>query len=866
MEPDNTISYRQYEKPTTTNTVVMKRPSLEIQILANDLSRRLGNTDERQSREVIGGVVDKYSQKLLTSGYSLSQTRRVIISGIRGWERRKLRAKKENGKLFRTSSESFRGRMKKKTVGKTSWFRKRKAKDDMLGEKKGRGAKQDTPSTNQQVEKGIPAAQGTHRGEELRIAAVLFVENTKGGALAKSLREVIERLKGILGYSIKVVERSGTPLRMMFPLTRIGENKECGKEDCTTCYQDSRGESLPPCSKRGVLYENICLKCNPGVGEGKQLSPPLNPPSIYIGETSRSLYERGKEHWRDFRTGQEDSHIRKHHLIHHGGVGEPSFHLRPIMFPGTALKRQIAEAVMIGRWGEEIILNSKSEFNRCKIGRLTIGEEDKSPKDGAQPNLGDDGEGEEAVAAWERGRTQERRAMEVREMGTLNRGLALSPARKRGGGEEASISVSSKKRQKKRKYPILDVNWGEECVVTTPPPPPPPPLNCTTTTTTPTTTTHGQTTTNNLNTPQISPDAPTESKDDLTPSTESKDDLTRGCEVEDTIGVVEDRICSVNRDCVPEFTRSQEDHHPPPPTSMVVMETPSLLDGQTNTVKNNIITDIVAVPGEDRTRAVVTNTPPSSNSVEDDESVVRSVRRGITIGGVPLEIVQKKKQLIEENKTVSNTSSKKKNVRKISSSTPPINRITNYWKRKKDDEECGSRRRALDMNDEDVKNNGLDEVSDVKYEGKKTGVRNRVEEIEIELNKTKMTFTTPQKKTRIGDKIDSFQKLSEGGVCVIGSGRCGYHNFRLVRGVQMKKMSVINSDGSLGWLRREVTIMACAKSGQSQDIDTSDVINSSVGISTNKRARILSENCADKPHPVTQIRASTSDIPGDKTT
>ena len=101
---------------------------------------------------------------------------------------------------------------------------------------------------------------------------------------------------------------------------------------------------------------------------------------------------------------------------------------------------------------------------------------------------------------------------------------------------------------------------------------------------------------------------------------------------------------------------------------------------------------------------------------------------------------------------------------------------------------------------------------------------------------------------------------------MIGSGRCGYHNFRLVRGVQMKKMSVINSDGSLGWLRREVTIMACAKSGQSQDIDTSDVINSGVGISTNKRARISLEKCADKPQSETQIRDSTSDIPVDKTT
>ena len=75
VEPNNTISFRQYEKPTTTNTVVMKRSALEenskIQILANDLARRLSNTDERQGMKVIGEVIDVYSQKLLTSGYSL---------------------------------------------------------------------------------------------------------------------------------------------------------------------------------------------------------------------------------------------------------------------------------------------------------------------------------------------------------------------------------------------------------------------------------------------------------------------------------------------------------------------------------------------------------------------------------------------------------------------------------------------------------------------------------------------------------------------------------------------------------------------------------------------------------------------------
>ena len=67
------------------------------------------------------------------------------------------------------------------------------------------------------------STQNLEKSREAKTAAVLFVENTKGGILAKNLREVMERLKPILGYSIKVVERAGTPLKLMFPLSKIGE-------------------------------------------------------------------------------------------------------------------------------------------------------------------------------------------------------------------------------------------------------------------------------------------------------------------------------------------------------------------------------------------------------------------------------------------------------------------------------------------------------------------------------------------------------------------------------------------------------------------------------------------------------------------
>ena len=59
-----------------------------------------------------------------------------------------------------------------------------------------------------------------------------------------------------------------------------------------------------PCTRRSVTYQNICLKCNPG-GGGKvsKLNGKADTPSVYIGETGRSLFERGREHRKDFREG-----------------------------------------------------------------------------------------------------------------------------------------------------------------------------------------------------------------------------------------------------------------------------------------------------------------------------------------------------------------------------------------------------------------------------------------------------------------------------------------------------------------------------------------------------------------------------------
>ena len=137
--------------------------------------------------------------------------------------------------------------------------------------------------------------------EEVEVRSVLFVPFTPGGTLAKQLREVITRLRGLIGGGIKVVERTGTPLARHFALTRLWDGLPCPRSDCITCTQGGEG-NIYPCTRRNLVYENICLLCHPNAG-GKQckLDEGVVEQSVYVGESSRSMYERSKEHWNGYK-------------------------------------------------------------------------------------------------------------------------------------------------------------------------------------------------------------------------------------------------------------------------------------------------------------------------------------------------------------------------------------------------------------------------------------------------------------------------------------------------------------------------------------------------------------------------------------
>ena len=127
--------------------------------------------------------------------------------------------------------------------------------------------------------------------------------------------------------------------------------------------------------KRSNVYETWCAKCEDAEKlrkvDGSDHATQLHK---YIGETARSSHERGLEHWGDAISLNPKSHILKHYAEHHMGEGieEMKFNMLVIKFTKTAFERQIYESVQIQENRSHILLNSKSEYNRCSIPRITI--------------------------------------------------------------------------------------------------------------------------------------------------------------------------------------------------------------------------------------------------------------------------------------------------------------------------------------------------------------------------------------------------------------------------------------------------------------------------------------------------------------
>ena len=123
---------------------------------------------------------------------------------------------------------------------------------------------------------------------------------------------------------------------------------------------------------------------------------------VYVGESSRSLYERTKEHWNDAVKDAPDSHMRKHWVECHPDMKEiPKFRFKIVKSFKDSLSRQVAESVRIDLRGN--VINSKTVYSRNRLPRLEV---EKPEWERAEE------ERRKKISDWERKETWEREKRE----------------------------------------------------------------------------------------------------------------------------------------------------------------------------------------------------------------------------------------------------------------------------------------------------------------------------------------------------------------------------------------------------------------------------------------------------------------------
>ena len=370
--------------------------------LTQEVYRRLQNTSQHLPKEIVDRTLEEFTAKMLDSGYSRVQTRTVMEAGIKGFY-----AKLERGSVRRPVHMIQEGRELRKILEKSTWYLPRERQDPLDGTRDGQ-----TPGgegapgrsrrwSRQSPYRGVGGPQDQHQKSRNPFAPVapIFIPRTQGGALINVLRGVETRLAGLGGKvmpRLKLVEQGGIMLRSILTKSDPWRDAPCGHPQCTTC----RGEKPGTCRTRSIVYGNTCLACKE---EGRK--------TIYIGESARTMAERGREHQADALSkskGNKTSHMREHVVEEHGGRLEnllDLFRMDIIKVATSAIERQVREAVEIGRAGQGVLLlNRKEEYNRCLLPRLLL----EGPKSVGEQEEGDRERGRQTIT-----QQQEEEALQV---------------------------------------------------------------------------------------------------------------------------------------------------------------------------------------------------------------------------------------------------------------------------------------------------------------------------------------------------------------------------------------------------------------------------------------------------------------------
>ena len=257
-------------------------------------------------------TTEQYIRELKTSGYSQKQARELICRGIRGWKAKHKRRMDNNRPFYRLAETTVESRMKKDLLEREMWY---KSKQE---EEQGQQGKTTVPEKSKQPLPWKRSGKGKRLkrlGDNKELKSIIFIPHIRDSKLATILRERETKLAETTGDRVKVVERSGRKIEDLITNKDPWKNKDCQRPNCFICNTKTiTGKGLNiDCTKRNFNYTIKCLNCEEEerhridevAGDNnelkRQLEDNMSTP-IYIGETSRSGYERDYEHLNNLTT------------------------------------------------------------------------------------------------------------------------------------------------------------------------------------------------------------------------------------------------------------------------------------------------------------------------------------------------------------------------------------------------------------------------------------------------------------------------------------------------------------------------------------------------------------------------------------
>ena len=338
---EDKIRFRHYRKTMANPLVIHQRSAMPQKVkracLTNEVIRILRNTSSELPNEVKKFFVSDFSHRMRASGYPESFRREIILSGIKGFEKQVKRDVNGECPLHRPKGYQRDKRDNEKALKRRAWYRP--------------------------------------------FDSVFFCPTTPGGELAKRIRGVTRDVAERTGMSIKVVERGGVSLKSQLRSRR--SNNICpDANECVIHKSGGRGD----CSSQNIVYKGTCVTCRDNGITSKpdkyghivrvnDSSTGIS--SVYIGETSKTCYVRGKQHLEclsnpDNTRSKSNALVKHRELYHNGEEDNVQFQFEVIKSFKKPLERQVWEGVEIHSSREDIIMNSRLDHYQPAVGRMVM--------------------------------------------------------------------------------------------------------------------------------------------------------------------------------------------------------------------------------------------------------------------------------------------------------------------------------------------------------------------------------------------------------------------------------------------------------------------------------------------------------------